>query len=365
MIKVKKHIAFLVIAMVFSFAYSDLAAQAKSQDIVFEKTIHDFGKLNDGDAPVSCSFRFTNKSAKPIVIYNVISSCGCTTPSWTKKPVPPEGSGEIKVTFLNDQGPYPFDKSLTVYTSVSRKPVILRIRGIVYPKGKSLSESYPVAIGPLGVQDSGGYDLGQIEQGRKKSSSGTIANTSNHKVNVVFTNKTPGLSISVTPNPIPSRSIGILDFSVNTAEKSFWGNTQYTSDLLCNGIKAKKKIIVNCLVIDNFSNYTASQMKNAPLILEEHSTDEIGTIKKGTIINSRFEMQNIGRSILVIRKAEVSEQAVQLSYPRNIKPGAKFYVDAKINTAAMNCGEKVFTILLITNSPDRPLVNMFITCELI
>ena len=43
----------------------------------------------------------------------------------------PGESGEIQATFLNDQGPFPFEKSLTVYTSASNKPVILRLRGIV------------------------------------------------------------------------------------------------------------------------------------------------------------------------------------------------------------------------------------------
>src|SRR5574344_1511612 len=318
----------LTLILIALFSHCESKAQTKSNALVFDKTIHDFGKLKDGDPPVTCLFKFTNKSTKPIVIYNVISSCGCTTPSWTKK------------------------------------PVILRIRGIVYPKGKSLKESYPVAIGPLGVQDNGGYDLGQIEQGRSKSATGTIANTSNKKVSVVFANKTPGLLINVTPNPIPPRSIGILNYTINTAKKTYWGNTAYTAELICNGSKAKKKIAVNCIIIDNFSNYSTAQTKNAPLVLEEHSSDELGSISRGSLINSNFEMQNIGYSTLIIRKAEVSEKAVKLTFPKNIKPGGKFNVNAKINTAGMSSGEKVFTILLITNSPDRPLVNMFITCNI-
>jgi hypothetical protein len=362
--KIKLSSYFLIFILIASFLHFESKAQTKSDALIFDKTIHDFGKLNDGDAPVSCLFKFTNKSAKPVVIYNVISSCGCTTPSWTKKPVPAGASGEIKVTFLNDQGPYPFDKSLTVYSSLSRKPIILRIRGIVYPKGKSLTESYPVALGPLGIQDKSGFDIGQIEQGRSKSADGTIANTTYKKVNVLFSNETPGLQISVTPNPLPSNSIGILKYTINTAQKRYWGNTTYTADLICNGIKVKKKIAVNCIIIDNFSNYSTAQTKNAPLILEEHSTDELGQISRGSITNSIFEMQNIGHSTLIIRKAEANEKAVKLTFPKSIKPGAKFNVTAKINTAGMSAGEKVFTILLITNSPDRPLVNMFITCNL-
>lgn len=108
----------------------------RNKDLTYEKTEHDFGKFSINAGPQHCTFKYKNNTDTPIVINHILSSCGCTTPEWSKAPIKPGQSGEIKVTFLNDQGPFAFEKSLTVYVSSSVKPTVLRIRGIV-TKGRA------------------------------------------------------------------------------------------------------------------------------------------------------------------------------------------------------------------------------------
>ena len=50
----------------------------------FDKTVHDFGDILVSDGPVSATFTAENVSGKNMVIYNVVSSCGCTDVSWTR-----------------------------------------------------------------------------------------------------------------------------------------------------------------------------------------------------------------------------------------------------------------------------------------
>ena len=54
---------------------------------------------------------------------------------WTRTDIAPGAKGTIDVTYTNDEGPYPFDKTLTVYLSDLDKPVILHVKGTAY-KGK-------------------------------------------------------------------------------------------------------------------------------------------------------------------------------------------------------------------------------------
>ena len=89
--------------------------QSEEKVVSFNEKVHDFGDILVSDKSVSCVFVFTNISDKPVVVHNVVSSCGCTTPEWTKSPVKPGEKGNIKVTFKNDQGAYPFNKSITAY----------------------------------------------------------------------------------------------------------------------------------------------------------------------------------------------------------------------------------------------------------
>ena len=105
------------------------------------------------DGPQKCVFRMKNVGTAPVVIYRVVTSCGCTEPEWTEAPIRPGESGEISVLFTNDQGPYPFDKSVTVYVSDQPKPIVLKVRGVAHDKVRSLSELFPLACGPLGFRE--------------------------------------------------------------------------------------------------------------------------------------------------------------------------------------------------------------------
>ncbi len=108
-------------------------SQAQSNDstkIEFEKIVHDFGVIERG-GDGTYIFKFKNVGNKPLVINRVSSSCGCTVPSYPKEPIPPGGSGEIKVTYnTNILGR--FSKNVTVFANAPT--VVLNIRGEVKEK---------------------------------------------------------------------------------------------------------------------------------------------------------------------------------------------------------------------------------------
>ena len=326
----------------------------------FDKTVHNFGRLMEDDPPVSCTFTFTNKGTKPVAIYQVLSSCGCTTAGWTKRPVAPGESGEVTATFLNDQGPYPFDKSLTVYTSLGRKPIILRIKGEVYPKNKSLRELYPEAFGPLGIQSKYGIDAGQIDSGNRREASVAVANTSGREVRVTFSAKSAGLSLSLSPNPIPAKSVAILSYSIDTKGNNSWGNVKYKAKVACNGVLCQKPLVFNALLLDNFSNLSQEQMNRAPLILEERTSVYAGDVQQGKLFTATFPMQNIGKDPLLIRAVECGEKSVAIEYPKEIKGGKGGVITVKVQSAALAKGENVITLTVVTNSPNRALMNLFV-----
>ena len=72
--------------------------------IEFPQKSFNFGDLQEGEI-VTHTFRFKNTGTKSLVILNVEASCGCTTPKYDKKPIPPGGEGKIEVEF-NSSGRY-------------------------------------------------------------------------------------------------------------------------------------------------------------------------------------------------------------------------------------------------------------------
>ena len=145
----KRLVTYSLIARPLVLAPCSALAQGSGRNNTFggivqlDKTVHDFGDILVSDGPVTAVFTVKNVSEKAILIYNVVSSCGCTNVEWTKKPINPGGTGTIKVTFKNDEKGYPFDKTLTAYFSGLKQPVVLRLRGVSHDKKLSLEELYP------------------------------------------------------------------------------------------------------------------------------------------------------------------------------------------------------------------------------
>lgn len=94
-----------------------LSASAQAE-IKFDKLSHDFGTFSESQPIQKTTFTFVNKGNKPLIINQAVASCGCTIPSYTKKPIMPEEKGEITVTY-NGKGKFPghFKKTVTVRTN--------------------------------------------------------------------------------------------------------------------------------------------------------------------------------------------------------------------------------------------------------
>ena len=111
-----------------------LAGTGTGPQAVLDEVVHDFGKVRVCDGPLSCKFTVSNTGDEPLYIQSVVSSCGCTEVKWTRTGIEPGDSGVIEAVYSNDEGPYPFDKTLVVYTNAGPKPIVLHIRGIVRKK---------------------------------------------------------------------------------------------------------------------------------------------------------------------------------------------------------------------------------------
>lgn len=67
-------------------------------NLVFKDTIHNFGKMQEGEV-VTYEFEFENKGKKDIIINEAKASCGCTVADYSTKPYKHGEKGTIKVSF--------------------------------------------------------------------------------------------------------------------------------------------------------------------------------------------------------------------------------------------------------------------------
>lgn len=351
---------FLACAAVMAASFQATAQNVFEDIVSFDKTVHDFGDMMISDGPQKCTFKVRNIGTEPIVIYRVVTSCGCTEPSWTEEPVRPGGSGEISVVFSNDQGPYPFSKTVTVYISGLSKPVILKVKGVVHDKPKSLQELFPIPCGPLGLREKT-VSMGQLEQGLSGSIEVEIANTSGRKVQIGFEDVTPGLTVSVPETAIPAKSRTRLTCLVDTrmTDGVKWGHTPFRFSIVADGKKYPDALTVDVLIKENFSSLTESMKRAGALPQFVSSSLDFGLVDRNTVLEGEFQVKNIGKEAFRIYKADASEGGVETEFPESVAGGGKGTLKVKVKTG--DAGGEVLNILtLITNSPTRPVINLFI-----
>ena len=126
--------ATIMVMLMFGVALAD----EPQAEIVFDKSVHNFGTFTEDNPVQTCTFTFKNTGKAPLVIIQAIATCGCTVPTYTDKPVPPGGTGIIEVTY-NGKARYPghFKKVITVNTNAKQRLVRLAIEGEMTAKSES------------------------------------------------------------------------------------------------------------------------------------------------------------------------------------------------------------------------------------
>ncbi len=99
--------------------------------LVLKEAEFDFGKIPQGK-PVTHVFEFTNTSSVPFSLDNVQASCGCTTPEWSKEPIAPGATSQIKVGY-NAASPTAFTKDITIRLAGLQDAKVIHITGEVLP----------------------------------------------------------------------------------------------------------------------------------------------------------------------------------------------------------------------------------------
>jgi hypothetical protein len=97
----------------------------------------------------------------------------------------------------------------------------------------------------------------------------------------------------------------------------------------------------------------------APKIEVVPETKDAGTIAKGQVIDATFVIKNTGGSDLVITDARPSCGCTVASFDKLIKPGAEGKVVSSVDTKTFS-GPISKSILLVSNDPDRPQLNLFV-----
>jgi len=129
----KKFILVLMVVAVSVSSCGQVGKDASKNDtiaeMIFSETDHNFGVMEyKGNGTFEFIFKNTGKA--PLIVTNVQTSCGCTTPAWDRAPILSKKTGKIVVKY-DTQRIGPFTKSIKVFSNAKNSPVELLVRGEV------------------------------------------------------------------------------------------------------------------------------------------------------------------------------------------------------------------------------------------
>lgn len=149
----------------------------------------------------------------------------------------------------------------------------------------------------------------------------------------------------------------VVDTRRTAGEK--WGKTLFTFSVVVNGQKYPAAFTVEALIKENFSDLTETQKRAGALPQFESSSLEFGTVDAGQVLTGKFSVKNIGKDSFMIYKADASEPGLSVSLPDPVPYGESGTLDVRVDTSGQS-GEVLNIITLITNSPTRPIINLFV-----
>ncbi|MCB2196571.1 MAG: DUF1573 domain-containing protein [Bacteroidetes bacterium] len=340
-------------------------AQQKGAFISFEKEVHDFGNIKESDGKVEYKFMFTNTGDAPLIINRVRASCGCTSPTWTEKPIMPGKTGYVSAVFDPANRPGKFNKSIFVETNTQKGRDILRIVGEVAPREKTVEDYYPKTIGDLRLETNH-FAFIRVYNNQVKKDTLKIYNASDSDMRIGFSNVPQYLDLKVVPEVIKPGEKAYILGTYDGRKVNDWGFISSRLNVTINGESGNKQfLIVSARVEEDFSKLSEKELANAPKIVFEDESFNFGQTKPVDKIEHEFKFTNKGKSDLVIRKIRSTCGCTTVAPEKEvIKPGESSSFKAIFKPGSRK-GMQSKSIYVISNDPKNSNVRLSIRGEIL
>lgn len=326
---------------------------------------HDFGTFKEEAGRQTFDFVITNTGTQPLIIQNVVASCGCTTPEWTKQPIPAGGKGKVTAIYDPKDRPGAFNKTLTVYTNTQPENTVLVIKGEVTPHEKTIEELYTFQVGAVRFENQQ-LPFTIVKKNEKKIRVMKIINTSAAPVKVEFDGLPAHLTLKVNPETLKPNQTGLVEGTYDATKNPAWGNVNDMVKVKLNGVPQESLLYyVSANLVEDFSAMTKTEMDNAPVFKVASATIDLGKIKGATQKEVEWKFTNAGKNDLIIRNIKstcgctVADQSIQ---GVGIKAGTSSSIKAIFDSGGNN-GKVSKYIYVYTNDPKYSEVTLSLSAE--
>lgn len=342
-----------------------LALPASAQKITTQHEVVDCGQVVF-NKPVTAEFMLKNDGHKPLVINNVLKSCGCTEVDYPKTGIAAGESFVIKAVYDAKQMGT-FTKQVCLYTNAGEDPFILSMRGKVVGSVVDFAGSYDEMLGVI-KSDAQEVEFDDVNRGDRPVQRIHIFNPTDELLEPVVMHLPPYLHAFVSPSKVAPHHSAEISFVLDSKKLRDLGLNQtsvYLGERPGDRIAPEKEIVVSAVLLPGFENMTPTKKALAPKI-EMSATDlNLGSFNGKKKLKGEILITNKGKSELDIRSMQMFTMGLQVNLKKSkIQPGET--VKMKVTAVAADLKKSRVRhprILMITNDPDHAKVVVKINVQ--
>lgn len=330
-------------------------AGATSPEIKWLETEHNFGAFDEDNGVATCLFRYVNTGDAPLVVLDVHTSCGCTTPDYSTAPVAPGDTAAITVKYDPAGRPGRFNKKIQVDTNTPAKRSKLTITGVVVGSSASVARRYPVEMDAMKLRN-GAVMFGQVSKGHLKSVFVEGYNRSNDTIRPAVAYKPDCVDIVFEPAAVgPGEQVSIVCY-YHSSKNNLYGLVEDSVSIIPDKGKAAYTMPLTAIINEDFSRLTPGERAKAPEIVITDKTVDFGRLPSdGGAVSRTFEIENRGKSTLEIRRVYTTDPGVTVNCDKtSVKKGKHATVTITVDPAALPGSLLNARISIIANDPDHP-----------
>ncbi len=336
------------------FFVETFAGQGKTV-LHFDNATWDFGRISETKGKVTHTFHFTNIHTSPIVIEEVVSTCGCAIPAYSKRPVMPGKTGAVTITFDPKGQTSYISKNIRVVCNSGQSINILKIKGTIHITN-SIEEEYPYSLSPEIMADKLTLSYNQLQQnGNPQQLEIKLYNRSaaTVKLSHFISDKSGCLEVSM-PLTLRGHSFATIKITASPL-KGFYGTFNDKIRFLINSVQASSPVRVFGIVIDDMRNVSTL---TAPRIKCSQSYFNLGKILTKEPIQKKAKITNEGKKPLIIRKIESPKYiATNIKKELVLKQNETLDILFDLNPSLLEHSLDA-KVKIITNDVQRPVYTI-------
>ena len=335
-----------------------LALPASAQKITTQHEVVDCGQVKFRH-PVTAEFVMKTEGNKPLVIHNMLKSCGCTEVEYPKKSIAAGESFVVKAVYDAKQMGT-FNKQVCLYTNAADEPFILSMRGRVVSNVVDFAGPYNEMLGEI-KSDVQEVEFDDVNRGDRPVQRIHIFNPTDQMMEPVVMHLPNYLQAQVSPSKVAPRHSAVVTLVLDSKKLRDLGLKQtsiYLGERPGDKIAPEKEIVVSSVLLPAFDNMTAAKKALAPKAELSTTNLDLGSFGNRKKLKGEVLITNKGKSKLEIRSMQMFTMGLQVQLKKSkIEPGETVKMKVTVvKPDSKKSRAKNPRILMITNDPDNAKV---------